>query len=403
MLDRLEILKELSVENRTKIVLLVMDGLGGLPGTGGQTELEAAFTPNLDALASRAELGLLEMVDTGVTPGSGPGHLGLFGYDPLRFQIGRGILEALGTGAHVQAGELCARGNLCTWGEKDLVLDRRAGRINTGSSAGIIGKLAERIKAIDGFGVRFYPGVEHRFAVVFSGEGLSDKVTDADPQVEGRPMIWREPLDPSAERTSRLVNDLIRKVREVLSDEPKANGCLLRGISGAPDIPPMPDLYRFRPAAIATYPLYKGLARIVGMEVLPAGKTVEGLFQALGTNWAAFDFFYVHVKYADSRGEDGDFDAKREVIEKVDSLVPEVLELEPDVLVVTGDHSTPSVMASHSWHPSPFLLASPFVRSDGSPSFGERSCARGSLGIMPAYKLMGLMLAHARRLSKYGA
>ncbi len=403
MRDRLEVLKDLSVENRTKMVLLVMDGLGGLPGVGGQTELEAAATPNLDALASRSETGLLEMVDRGITPGSGPGHLGLFGYDPLRFQIGRGILEALGVGAEVSAGEICARGNLCTWGEGDLVIDRRAGRIDTISSARIIGKLAEKIREIDGFGVRFYPGIEHRFAVVFSGEGLCDKVSDADPQIEGQPMVWSEPLERSAERTARLVNNLIRKVRDVLFDEPKANGCLLRGLSSALDIPLMPDLYRFRPAAVATYPMYKGLARIVGMEILPAGKTVESLFQTLVTNWTAFDFFYVHVKYADSRGEDGDFDAKCEVIEKVDNLLPQIIELAPDVLVVTGDHSTPSVMASHSWHPSPILLASNYVRPDGSASFGERSCARGSLGVIPAHKLMGLMLAHARRLSKYGA
>ena len=403
LMERLDILKGLAVENGTKIVLLVMDGLGGLPGPGGETELEAASTPNLDLLASRSDTGLLEMVDTGITPGSGPGHLGLFGYDPLKYQIGRGILEAIGVGAEVNPGEICARGNLCTWGEGDLVLDRRAGRVDTETSSRIVRKLSEKIRSIDGYGVRFYPGIEHRFVVVLSGEDLNDQVSDADPQVDGRPMAWSRPLAPGAEKTALLINDLIRKVRETLSDELKANGCLLRGVSGTPGIPLMPDLYRFRPAAIATYPMYKGLARIVGMEILPAGKTIEGLFQALRANWAAFDFFFVHVKYTDSRGEDGDFDSKREVIERVDSLVPEVLDLGPDVLAVTGDHSTPSIMASHSWHPSPFLLASSLVRPDGSTSFGERNCARGSLGIIPAHKLMGLLLAHAGRLSKYGA
>lgn len=400
---RLEILKSLSVKNTTKIVLLVMDGLGGLPSESGLTELEAADTPNLDMLASLGEKGLLEMVDVGITPGSGPGHLALFGYDPRKYFIGRGILETLGVGAEVLPGEICARGNFCTWGEGDIVIDRRAGRIDSESSAKLIKRLGLSIKEIEGVKVRFYPGIEHRFAVVLSGEGLDDRVTDADPQKDGSKMSWSRPLEPLGSRTANVINSLVKRVRETLSGEDKANGCLLRGVSGTPEIPLFPDLYNMRSAAVATYPMYKGLARIVGMEVVDAGRTIESLFQALKREWDSFDFFFVHVKYTDSRGEDGDFEAKREVIEKVDSLVPEVLSLEPDVLVVTGDHSTPGSMGAHSWHPSPLLFSSRLVRPDGTGSFGERNCGRGSLGIMKGYKLMGLMLAHAGRLAKYGA
>ncbi|MDO9507999.1 MAG: 2,3-bisphosphoglycerate-independent phosphoglycerate mutase [Thermovirgaceae bacterium] len=403
MLDRLEMLRSLSVEKNTRMVLLVMDGLGGLPSADGITELEAAATPNLDLLASRGETGLLEMVDVGITPGSGPGHLALFGYDPRKHFIGRGILETLGVGAEVLPGEMCARGNFCTWGEGDIILDRRAGRIDTDSSASLIARLGKSIREIEGVAVRFYPGIEHRFAVVLSGEGLNDSVTDADPQNDGSPMVWSRPLEPLGTRTANVINSLIRRLRETLAGEEKASGCLLRGVSGTPEIPLFPDLYKMRSAAVATYPMYRGLARIVGMEVVDAGKTIESLFQAVKRDWNSFDFFFVHVKYTDSRGEDGDFEAKRDVIEKVDRLLPEILSLKPDVMVVTGDHSTPSVMGGHSWHPSPFLLSSRFVRTDGSESFGERACARGSLGVMPAHKMMGLMLAHAGRLAKYGA
>lgn len=403
MKDRLQMLKSLAVENSTKIVLLVLDGLGGIPSTGGLTELEAASKPNLDMIASRGEMGLLEMVDVGITPGSGPGHLSLFGYDPREHFIGRGILETLGAGAVVLPGEICARGNFCLWGDGDVILDRRAGRIDTDTSSRLVERLSTSISDVEGVKVRFYPGMEHRFAVALSGEGLNDRVTDADPQFDGAAMVWSRPTEPLGTRTANVINALIRKVREALFSEKKASGCLLRGVSGTPEIPLLPELYRIRPAAVATYPMYKGLARIVGMDVVEAGKTVESLFQAVKREWDSYDFFFVHVKYTDSRGEDGDFEAKREVIERVDRIVPEILSLEPDVFVVTGDHSTPAVMGRHSWNPSPFLLFSSFVRPDGAGSFGERICARGSLGLMPGYKLMGLMLAHAGRLGKYGA
>lgn len=401
-MKRMEMLKKLATDRGGKMILLVMDGLGGLPGPEGKTELEAAYKPNMDALAKRSELGLLEIVDTGVTPGSGPGHLSLFGYDPLEFSIGRGILEAMGVGALVGAGDICARGNFCTR-DGDTIVDRRAGRIATEKSALVVEKLAGSIKEIDGVKVTLYPGKEHRFVVVFSGDGLSEDVSDADPQAEGVPMRLAQAGTQSAEKMARVANSFIEKVADVLKGDSPANGCLLRGFSSAPDIPLMPDLYRIKPVAVASYPMYRGLAKLVGMSVVEAGETLEELFDTVTRVYGDYDYFYVHVKYTDSRGEDGDFEGKREVVERVDRLLPRLLDLSPDVLVITGDHSTPSLMSGHSWHPVPFLLSSDYVRRGLSGSFGEGECATGSGGRIEARKLLGLMLAHARRLEKYGA
>lgn len=402
-MKRMDILKSLATDNGNKMILLVMDGIGGLPGPEGKTELEAAATPNMDALARKSELGLLDMVDVGITPGSGPGHLSLFGYDPMEFSIGRGILEAMGVGALVGPGDVCARGNFCTRSDDDVITDRRAGRIPTEKSALVVKKLAESIKEINGVRVTFYPGKEHRFVVVFSGEGLSENVADADPQQEGSPMRWARPTVSDGERMADVANAFIKKVAEVLKGEAPANGCLLRGFSSAPDIPLMGDVYKIKPVAVATYPMYKGLAKLVGMNVVEAGETLDQLFDSVGRLWSDYDYFYVHVKYTDSRGEDGDFEGKKKVVETVDALLPRLLALSPDVLVITGDHSTPSVMSGHSWHPVPFLLASEFVRGGDSKSFDERECRIGAGGRIEAKKLLGLMLAHARRLDKFGA
>jgi len=402
-MKRMELLQRLSHDNGKKMILLVMDGIGGLPGPNGKTELEAAFTPNLDALAAKSELGLLDMVDIGITPGSGPGHLSLFGYDPLEFSIGRGILEAMGVGALVGPGNVCARGNFCTRSKGDIILDRRAGRIATEKSALVVQKLAKAIQEIDDVRVTFYPGKEHRFVAVFSGAGLTENVADADPQQEGAPMRWAVPLSADGEKMAEVANKFIRRVSEVLEGESPANGCLLRGFSSAPDIPLMPDVYKMKPVAVATYPMYKGLAKLVGMTVVNAGETLEALFDTVGKLWNDYDYFYVHVKYTDSRGEDGDFEGKRKVVETVDGILPKLLALSPDVLAVTGDHSTPSVMSAHSWHPVPFMLFSPFARTGDSKAFSERECRVGASGRIEGKKLLGLMLAHAGRLEKYGA
>ena len=402
MNKRMEMLKNLSVENGCKMVLLVMDGLGGLPDSRGKTELEAAHSPNLDSLAERSELGFLRMVDVGITPGSGPGHLSLFGYDPYEYIVGRGILEACGVGAKVSRGDICTRGNFCTC-DGDLITDRRAGRIPTEQSARVVEKLAANIKEIEDVKITFYPGMEHRFVAVFSGEGLDERVHDADPQKEGVPMLWASALAPEASRMADIANKFIKRVQEVLKGDKPANSCLLRGFSSAPNIPHLGELYGIKAAALATYPMYRGLASLVGMEIEDAGKTLEDLFDSVKKCWDRHNYFYVHVKYTDSRGEDGKFDEKVKVIEQVDSLLPKITALNPDVLVVTGDHSTPAIMKGHSWHDVPFMISSNKCRFGLHKTFGENECRFGTIGHISGHKLIGLMLAHAEKLNKYGA
>lgn len=391
--------------------MVVLDGVGGLPVREGRTELELARTPNLDALAKRSALGLHVPVDYGITPGSGPGHLGIFGYDPVKYQIGRGILEALGLGLEVRGTDIAIRGNYATVERvngKIVVRDRRAGRIPTEENRRITKKLSEAIKEIDGVRVFLAPGMEHRVAILLRfpeplPEG-SDHITDTDPQKEGL-----EPLIPtgkkeSSERVASILRKFISMVEDVLKDEPKANYLLLRGFSQKPKMESFEERFRLKACAIAVYPMYRGLASLVGMDLIDfEGSTIRDQILALRDVWQDYDFFFMHVKKTDSYGEDGNYEGKVKVIEEFDSLLPEILELKPDVLVITGDHSTPSILKGHSWHPVPVLLYSPYVLGETSGRFTERECLKGELGIFPAKKLINLMLAHSLRLAKYGA
>ncbi len=402
MLNREDILRDLAIRDaKTKIFFLVIDGLGGLP-VNGKTELEAANTPNMDKLAYESSCGLLYPIMPGLTPGSGAGHLALFGYDPIRYDIGRGILETLGVGADVRKGDLTCRGNYATL-KDGMIIDRRAGRISTEVNQRLTAKLSMEIREIDGVKVYLYPGMEHRFAVVFRGEGLSDKISDADPQKNGLPPERAKALSPEAKRSEEIVNKFIEKASEVLKDEWPANTILLRGFALPPDIPTMEELYGLKCASVAYYPMYRGVAQLVGMEPIETGPEPEDAFNAVKENKDKYDFFYIHVKKADSYGEDGAFDKKVEVIEKVDKALPILLEASPDVLVITGDHSTPALLKSHSWHPVPVLLWSPYVLPSKISSFCESECLKGSLGIIYAIDLMPLVLANALRLKKYGA
>ncbi len=402
-----ELIKELSMPAETKIVHLVLDGLGGLPRElDGKTELEAAHTPNLDALAARSQLGLAVPVRPGVTPGSGPAHLSLFGYDPLEYDVGRGVLSALGIGFDLQPEDVAARGNFCTIDERGLITDRRAGRIPTEFGQ----ELTALLRKIELPGVQVYVETvkEYRFVLVLrptAGQTLHANVADTDPQKTGVPSLPAVARDEDSEGTARLVNDWIVAARTILKDHAPANSLNLRGFAKDPGFPKFPDIYGLRAAAIASYPMYKGVAKLVGMEVLPvAGEAVEDEVETLREYWDQYDYFFFHVKKTDSAGEDGDFDRKAEVIAHVDqAVVSAILALDPDVLLVTGDHSTPSALKSHSWHPVPTLLWSRFCCWDGVREFGERACGRGSLGTFPATDEMQLALGHALRLNKYGA
>jgi len=396
-----DLARELSQATESKIVLLVIDGVGGLP-VDGKTELETARKPNLDDLARRGVCGISDPVMMGITPGSGPAHLALFGYDPLRYQLGRGILEALGSGVEVGRNDLVARGNFATI-RGGLVVDRRAGRIPTEENVRICDFLNAHLPKRDGVEVRVFPGKEHRFVARFTAEGLADALSDADPQKEGKPSVTTAPLVPEAAKTSAIVNRFLDDVASVLAGEAKANAALLRGFSKFPSIPTMRELFKVRPAAIANYPMYNGLAKLLGMEVMDVGSETADLFDALEKNWAEHDFFYIHYKKTDSAGEDGKFAAKVAAIEALDPFIPRLLALNPDVLVVTSDHSTPALLKGHSWHPNPFVLASPTAGTDDVQGFTERACAKGILGRFRSISAMPLMLAHALKLKKYGA
>jgi len=398
-----DLMEKLALPSNRRIILLVLDGLGGLPRqSDGKTELEAAHTPNLDRLAQAGVTGLSSPIGRGITPGSGPAHLALFGYDPIQYGVGRGVLSALGVGFELQPDDVAARGNFCTVDERGVITDRRAGRIPSEIGAEL-SKILDGIE-IEGAETFVRPVKEYRFVLVLRSLGLSARIPDTDPQQVGLRPLPAVAEVPEAQRTADLVNSWIAKVKATLADWRPANMVTLRGFAKDPALPKFPDIFKLKPAAVAVYPMYRGVARLVGMDVIPVEHPISNEFQTVAENWDAYDFFFVHVKYTDSRGEDGDFDAKQAVIEEVDQALPILLDLKPDVLVVTGDHSTPSQLKSHSWHPVPTLIWAPeTVRSDAATAFGETECSRGGLGIFPTTELMPLALAHAQRLAKYGA
>ncbi len=406
-MDTHALTRQLFAKNDSKIVMFVADGLGGLPQSpGGLTELETARTPNLDKLAAEGVLGLSIPVAPGIAPGSGPGHLGLFGYDPVKYLIGRGALEATGIGFKLEPGDVAIRANFCTVDAAGWITDRRAGRIPTEESAPLAIKLRQvKIPNVEVF---VEPVKEHRFVIVLRGTGphagkLGDFVHDTDPQAVGV-----EPLDPVAgnresEATAEIAKEFVTQARALLAGETKANCLTLRGFAAKPNLPSYEEVYGLNAAAIAVYPMYKGLAQLVGMDIVGAAKTLEEQMQVLEENWAKYDFFFIHFKYTDSTGEDGNFAAKVERTEEFDAAVPRIMTLKPDVFIATGDHSTPSMLMSHSWHPVPTLLWAKNCRTDACQAFGEAECLKGGLGQFEAKHLMTLALANAGRLGKYGA
>jgi 2,3-bisphosphoglycerate-independent phosphoglycerate mutase len=396
------LIRELRETNNSKIVFLVADGLGGLPlEPGGQTELETALTPNLDALVREGVCGLSIPILPGITPGSGPGHLGLFGYDPLQYRIGRGILEALGINFPVGARDVAVRGNFCTVNNEGLITDRRAGRPTTERCVAMC-RLLQQIE-VPGVEVFVEPVREHRFVVVFRGDNLGDAVNDTDPQQIGVKPLEARGADPASTSTAQAATYFIAEAAKVLKNQAPTNMVTLRGFARYPQIETMQEVYGLKPVAIAVYPMYRGLARLVGMEVVDPGATLSDQVQTLGRLWGQYDFFFLHYKYTDSTGEDGKFAAKVEMIERFDAEIPKIRDLHPDVLIVTGDHSTPCKMRSHSWHPVPTLLWAKNCRTDAVAEFGEAQCLHGGLGQFPAIYLLPMALAHAGRLAKYGA
>ncbi len=439
-------MKKLSHTTPSKIVLVIIDGVGGLPHPEtGQTELESTEKPNLDQIARESVCGLIDPISPGITPGSAPGHLAIFGYDPVKYNVGRGIIEALGIDLELKSGDIAARGNFCTIDNKGIITDRRAGRITTEKNAALCRLLNEKI-AINGVEILVTQVKEHRCVLILRGEGLSPELTDSDPQQVGLAPKKIEALLPQAQRTAEIANEFISQARRLLrgaypehqeilrgvyperdssvaslpqndkrrraqndkgrrarNDIPSANMVLMRGFSHLPDIPSMAKIYKLKPAAIAIYPMYRGLAKLIGMQILPAGNNITDQLESLHRYYKDYDFFFIHFKATDSRGEDGDFEAKVQAIEEVDNALPNLLNLNPDVLIITGDHSTPATLAMHSWHPVPFMLRSKWCFPDRASEFSERACLEGGLGRFPAVEIMPLAMANALKLDKFGA
>ncbi len=394
--------RDLNLDNGSKIVMLVADGLGGLPmSPGGLTELETAKTPNLDQLATRGVQGASIPVKPGIAPGSGPGHLGLFGYDPLKYLIGRGALEATGIGFELQEGDVAIRCNFCTIDAQGRITDRRAGRISSEESAPLA--ISLRQVKIPGVEIFVEPVKEHRFVVVFRGPGLAGNVADTDPQKTGVAPLAPVALDAASAKTAEVAKEFLRQAKALLAGHPKANFHTMRGFASKPSLPSYKEVYGLKAAAIAVYPMYKGLARLVGMDIIGSAQTLAEQIDVLRDNWEKYDFFFIHFKYTDSTGEDGNFDEKVARIEELDSLMPAIDKLGPAVLIVTGDHSTPSYLKSHSWHPVPTLLVSDCCRPDPHKTFNETTCITGGLGQFEAQYLMALALSNAGRMGKFGA
>jgi len=400
-----KILPEIIKENNNKILLLVLDGLGGIPHPEtGKTELETANIPNLDDFAKRGSCGLSIPVLPGITPGSGPGHIGLFGYDPIENQIGRGVLECLGIGLHLDKKDIAIRGNFATIDENGIVIDRRAGRISTEENKKIIDLISENIKEINGVKISLKTVKEHRCAIVLKGENLSPFVSENDPQMEGLPLKEIVPTKEEGKFTADILNKFEKRVKELLKNlDSKAKVILLRGISNLPNIPTFQEKYKLKSACIATYPMYKGVSRIVGMDIIDAGETIEEEIETLERIYNDYDFFFLHIKKTDSMGEDGNFSGKVKILEDIDKKIVKIKKLKFESLAITGDHSTPSVLKSHSWHPVPLVIVSPNMIPDMIDKFTERECARGILGTIYAKQIMYLLLASSLKLTKFGA
>ena len=397
-----EHMKRLSRVSPSRIVFVVMDGVGGLPHPDtGKTELESARKPNLNRIARESLCGLIDLIGPGITPGSAPGHLAIFGYDPLQYDVGRGVVEAMGIDLDLRPGDIAARGNFCTVDDKGIIIDRRAGRISTAKSTELC-RLLNNI-TVNGAETSVVPVKEHRFVLILRGDALSPELADSDPQQAGLAPKRIVVLSPRAERTAEIANEFVSQARDRLQNEAAANMVLMRGFSRRPDIPSVPEIYKLKAAAIAAYPMYRGLARLVGMEVLSTGENIVDQVETLRRHYRDYDFLFIHFKSTDSRGEDGNFEAKVEAIEELDNALPGLLSLDPEVLIVTGDHSTPATLAMHSWHPVPFMLKSKWCRPDNVVDFSERACLSGGMGRFPATEIMPLAMANALKLDKFGA
>ncbi len=398
-----------------KIVFIVFDGLADRPikELGNKTPLEVANKPNLDELAKRGVNGLLDIISPGKRIGSDVAHLSILGYDPYKYYTGRGPLEASGIGLELDSNDVAFRANFATVSEDFTVIDRRAGRIKEGTK-----ELEKAINEIDiGVDFIFKASVAHRGALVLKGKGLSDKVSDTDPHEVGVKVMEAKPLENTkeAKRTAEIINEFTKKVHEVLNNHrvnverakrglPKANIVLLRGAGRTPKLEPFEKRYGIKGACIAKTAIIKGIARLLGMEVIDSKEDFlergKQIFEALNRN----DFVLLNIKEPDEAGHDGNYEKKIKIIEEADKMIGMFLDyVEENYLVVLSDHTTPVSFRDHTGDEVPVLIAGPEVRSDDVTTFSERSVYKGYLNRIRALDLMTYMLNLTNRLEKYGA
>ena len=384
----------------SKILLLVIDGLGGLPhNQTSKTELESANIPNLDKLTQESTTGIATPIQPGITPGSGPGHMSLFGYNPIKYVIGRGVLEAIGSGIKLSKKDIAVRGNFCTIDNQGVITDRRAGRISDSDASKLIQSLSQ-IK-VDGAHITIKHLKNHRFVLVLSGSDLNTDITPTDPLLNNLPINQASSNSPQSRKTATIINKFTQLSLDILKNETLANGIILRGFSQNLSVPKISDVYHINPIGISLYPAYRGIATMLGMKVTNQGVDFSDLIKIVRNNFNDFNFFYLHYKDTDSAGEDGDFDKKVFSLEKLDTFIPELRSIGFDVFTITGDHSTPSILSSHSWHPVPILINSNIPTSDESIHFTELECKNGDIGRIHATDIMPLTLAYAKKLIKF--
>jgi 2,3-bisphosphoglycerate-independent phosphoglycerate mutase len=400
--------------NGSKIILFVIDGLGGLPlPKTGLTELETAHTPNLDRLASKGVTGMSTPIAPGVSPGSGVAHIALFGYNPFTYDVGRGAIAAYGVGLDMEEDDIAVRINFAGFNSAGAVVDRRAGRLPTEKNVELC-RLLRQIKMND-VEIIIETVQDYRSVVIFRGEGLHPDLSDSDPQATGEGVFPHRIVatKPRSKYSASVANTFIREANEIMRKEardivemPNGQhlGILTRGYANRPQLPAMQQLYGLdNTGVIASYPDYRGIARIVGMDVLYTGHDLEGEFDRLEEVFHNYDFIFFHVKGPDSAGEDGNFDEKVKSLEEIDKLMPRVEELSPDVIAITGDHSTPATYKGHSWHSVPFTLVSKWCRPDGVKMFCESECRHGILGLFQATEVMLYALGNAGRIDIFRA
>jgi 2,3-bisphosphoglycerate-independent phosphoglycerate mutase len=397
-----ELVPSIVRQSDSKIVLVVMDGLGGVRTAERGSEISEARTPNLDRLAAEGSSGVHSVVAPGITPGSGAGHLALFGYDPVVYKLGRGALSAAGVSFDLRPGDVAARVNFCTLDDTGRVVDRRAGRISTETNERLCRMITDAMRLEGGVEMFLVPEQEHRALLVLRGANLSPMLRDTDPGVVGITPNLPSAIEPEAEGTAILLTRVLEQVRLILWRE-KANFMLLRGFDSLQDLPRFEERYLLNARGIAGYPMYLGIARLLGMAVSAPSHSWDDAILDLKSSWDEFDYFYLHYKATDSAGEDGDFDRKMAAIELIDASIPQIADLGPGVLCVTGDHSTPAPLMRHSWHPVPFLMWGPEVGVDAVTRFDEEAARMGNFGHQMARDLMTFMLAATGRLSTFGA